>query len=326
MRDYPSPAMHHIVFLERDSIRAEVRRPDFPHHWAEYPLTAPDQVEARLKDASIVITNKVVLRGELLERLPQVRMIAVAATGTDNVDLDYCRSRGIVVSNVRGYAANTVPEHVMMLALMLRRRALHYRRDVADGRWQQASQFCFFEHPIGDLFGATLGIVGRGSLGQGVARLAEAFGMKVLWAEHKGAAELRPGYTAFDHVLREADVISLHCPLNERTRGLIGAAELRAMKRDAVLINTARGGLVDEAALAQALREGWIAGAGFDVLSKEPPKEGNLLLAPDLLDAPNFVLTPHVAWASARAMQTLADQLMDNIEAFVRGEPRNRVA
>jgi glycerate dehydrogenase len=326
MRDYPSPAMHHIVFLERDSIRAEVRRPDFPHHWAEYPLTAPDQVEARLKDASIVITNKVVLRGELLERLPQVRMIAVAATGTDNVDLDYCRSRGIVVSNIRGYAANTVPEHVMMLALMLRRRALHYRRDVADGRWQQASQFCFFEHPIGDLFGATLGIVGRGSLGQGVARLAEAFGMKALWAEHKGAAELRPGYTAFDHVLREADVVSLHCPLNERTRGLIGAAELRAMKRDAVLINTARGGLVDEAALAQALREGWIAGAGFDVLSKEPPKEGNLLLAPDLLDAPNFVLTPHVAWASARAMQTLADQLMDNIEAFVRGEPRNRVA
>jgi glycerate dehydrogenase len=326
MRDYPSPAMHHIVFLERDSIRAEVRRPDFPHHWAEYPLTAPDQVEARLKDASIVITNKVVLRGELLERLPQVRMIAVAATGTDNVDLDYCRSRGIVVSNIRDYAANTVPEHVMMLALMLRRRALHYRRDVADGRWQQASQFCFFEHPIGDLFGATLGIVGRGSLGQGVARLAEAFGMKVLWAEHKGAAELRPGYTAFDHVLREADVVSLHCPLNERTRGLIGAAELRAMKRDAVLINTARGGLVDEAALAQALREGWIAGAGFDVLSKEPPKEGNLLLAPDLLDAPNFVLTPHVAWASARAMQTLADQLMDNIEAFVRGEPRNRVA
>ncbi len=326
MRDYPSTAMHHIAFLERDSIRATVRRPDFPHRWDEYPLTAPDQVEARLHDASIVITNKVVLRGELLARLPQVRMIAVAATGTDNVDLEHCRSRGIVVSNIRGYAVNTVPEHMMMLALMLRRRVLHYRRDVAQGKWQQASQFCFFDHPIGDLFGATLGIVGRGSLGQGVARVADAFGMKVLWAEHKGATELRSGYTAFDEVLREADVISLHCPLNERTRGLIGAAELRAMKRDAVLINTARGGLVDEAALAQALREGWIAGAGFDVLSKEPPRDGNLLLAPELLASPNFILTPHVAWASARAMQTLADQLIANIEAFARGEPSNRVA
>jgi glycerate dehydrogenase len=318
--------MEHIVFLERDSIRATVRRPGFPHRWYEYALTAPDQVEERLRDASVVITNKVVLRGELLARLPRVRMIAVAATGTDNVDLDYCRGRGIVVSNIRGYAVNTVPEHVLMLALMLRRRVLHYRRDVAQGKWQQAQMFCFFDHPIGDLHGATMGISGRGSLGQGVARLAAAFGMRILWAEHKDAADLRSGYTAFDQVLREADVISLHRPLNERTRGLIGATELRAMKRDAVLINTARGGLVDEAALAQALREGWIAGAGFDVLSKEPPRDGNLLLDAALLAAPNFILTPHVAWASARAMQTLADQLIENIEAFQRGDPRNRVA
>jgi glycerate dehydrogenase len=318
--------MEHIVFLERDSIRADVRRPGFRHRWDEYPLTAPDQVEERLRAASIVVTNKVVLRGELLARLPDVRMIAVAATGTDNVDLDYCRGRGIVVSNIRGYAVHTVPEHVIMLALMLRRRVLDYRRDVAAGRWQQATQFCFFDHPIGDLHGAAMGIVGRGSLGQGVARLAHAFGMRVLWAEHKDAAALRPGYTAFADVLREADVISLHCPLDDRTRGLIGAAELEAMKRDAVLINTARGGLVDEAALARALRAGRIAGAGFDVLSREPPREGNLLLDPALLAAPNFVLTPHVAWASARAMQALADQLVDNIEAFARGEPRNRVA
>jgi glycerate dehydrogenase len=318
--------MHHIVFLERDSIRADVRRPDFSHRWDEHPLTVPDQVEERLRGASIVITNKVVLRRELLARLPDIRMIAVAATGTDNVDLEYCRRRGIVVSNIRGYAVNTVPEHVLMLALMLRRRVLLYRRDVADGKWQQATQFCFFDHPIGDLHGATLGLVGRGSLGQGVARLADAFGMKVLWAEHRGATQPRPGYTAFDHVLREADVISLHCPLNDGTRGLIGTAEIKAMKRDAVLINTARGGLVDEAALAQALREGWIAGAGFDVLSKEPPRDGNLLLDPELLAAPNFILTPHVAWASAAAMQTLADQLIANIEAFAAGAPRNRVA
>jgi len=318
--------MHKIVFLERDSIRADVHRPDFPHVWEEYPLTPSELVLPRLQDATIAITNKVVLRGELLANLPQLRMVAGAATGTDNIDLEYCRSHGIVVSNIRGYAVSAVPEHALMLALMLKRKVLAYRRDVAGGKWQQASMFCFFDHPISDLAGGTMGIVGRGSLGQGVARLAQAFGMEVLWAEHKGAGAVRPGYTAFRQVLREADAISLHCPLNEATRSLIGEAELREMKRDAVLINTARGGLVDEAALVRALQEGWIGGAGFDVLSKEPPRDGNILLAPELLNLPNFILTPHVAWASARAMQTLADQLIDNIEAYVRGEPRNRVA
>jgi glycerate dehydrogenase len=318
--------MHKIVFLERDSIRADVRRPAFPHVWEEYPLTPPELVLPRLQDATIVITNKVVLRGELLSRLPQIGMIAGAATGTDNIDLEYCRSHGIVVSNIRGYAVSAVPEHALMLALMLKRKVLAYRRDVAEGKWQQAAMFCFFDHPISDLAGGTIGIVGRGSLGQGVAHLAQAFGMEVLWAEHKGAAAVRPGFTSFRQVLREADVISLHCPLNDSTRNLIGEAELREMKRDAVLINTARGGLVDEGALVRALREGWIGGAGFDVLSKEPPRDGNILLAPELLNLPNFILTPHVAWASARAMQTLADQLIANIEAYVRGEPRNRVA
>jgi glycerate dehydrogenase len=326
MSDAEQPIAHHIVFLERDSIRGQVRRPAFPHRWTEYPLSPPDQVEARLHDATVAITNKVVLRGELLARLPQLRMIAVAATGTDNVDLAWCQANGIVVSNIRGYAVDTVPEHVLMLALMLKRRVLHYRRDVQQGKWQQASMFCFFDHPIGDLCGGTIGICGRGSLGQGVARRAEAFGMRVLWAERKGAAQIRPGYTAFDAVLREADVLTLHLPLNDATRNLIGEAELGQMKRDAVLINTARGGLVDEPALARALREGRILGAGLDVLSKEPPREGNVLLAPALLEAPNFVLTPHVAWASARAMQALLDQLIDNIEAYATGSPRNRVA
>jgi glycerate dehydrogenase len=314
-----------IVFLERDSIRGEFRRPDFPHDYDEYPLTAPEQVAERVRDASIVITNKVVLRGDLLATLPGLKMIACAATGTDNVDLDWCRAHGIVVSNIRGYAVNTVPEHVIALMLALRRNLLAYRRDVHDGRWQDASSFCFFDHPIRDLHGATLGLVGRGSLGEGVARLAEAFGMRVLWAERKGtaAAKVSPGRTAFADVLRQADVVSLHCPLNAETRGLIGEAELRLMRPDAILINTARGGIVDEAALACALREGRIGGAGFDVLSREPPREGNPLLA---IDQPNFILTPHVAWASAGAMQALLDQLTGNLEAFARGEPRNRVA
>ncbi|RLJ63798.1 D-2-hydroxyacid dehydrogenase [Sulfurisoma sediminicola] len=314
---------HRIVFLERDSIRATVRRPAFPHVWEEYPLTTSDELLPRLREATIAITNKVKLGGEILAQLPQLRMVAAAATGTDNIDLDWCRSHGVVVSNIRGYAATTVPEHVMMLMLALRRQLLAYRADVLAGRWQQAKMFCFFDHPIRDLNGSTLGLIGRGSLGQGVARLAAAFGMRVLWGERKGASIVRDGYVPFERLLAEADVISLHCPLTAQTRAMIGEAELRAMKRDALLINAARGGIVDEAALAHALQEGWIAGAGFDVLSQEPPVAGNPLLE---LDLPNFILLPHVAWASDPAMQALADQLIDNIEAFVRGEPRNRLA
>ena len=314
---------HRIVFLERESIRGTFRQPDFPHDYDEYPLSAAEDVTARVREASIVITNKVVLRGELLATLPKLKMIACAATGTDNVDLAWCREHGIVVSNIRGYAVNTVPEHVIALAMALRRNLLAYRRDVLDGKWQRSSNFCFFDHPIRDLHGATLGLIGRGSLGEGVARLAEAFGMRVLWAERKGAEKVGPGRTAFAELLRQSDVVSLHCPLNDATRGLIGEAELRLMKPEAILINTARGGIVDEAALVRALKENWIGGAGFDVLSKEPPREGNPLLE---LDQPNFILTPHVAWASAGAMQALLDQLTGNLEAFARGEPRNRVA
>ncbi|MCC6656844.1 MAG: D-2-hydroxyacid dehydrogenase, partial [Rhodocyclaceae bacterium] len=287
---------HRIVFLERESIRGTFRQPDFPHDYDEYPLSAAEDVPARVREASIVITNKVVLRGELLATLPKLKMIACAATGTDNVDLAWCREHGIVVSNIRGYAVNTVPEHVIALAMALRRNLLAYRRDVRDGQWQRSPNFCFFDHPIRDLHGATLGLIGRGSLGEGVARLAEAFGMRVLWAERKGAEKVGPGRTAFAELLRQSDVVSLHCPLNDATRGLIGEAELRLMKPEAILINTARGGIVDEAALVRALKENWIGGAGFDVLSKEPPREGNPLLE---LDQPNFILTPHVAWASA---------------------------
>ncbi|MRR51721.1 MAG: D-2-hydroxyacid dehydrogenase [Rhodocyclaceae bacterium] len=318
--------MEHIVFLESESVRATVRRPACEHTWQQYPATAPGQVEERLCDATIAITNKVVLHGELLARLPKLKMIAGAATGTDNLDLEWCRAHGVVVSNIRDYAAHTVPEHVLMMMLTLRRQLLPYRADLAAGRWQQAAMFCFFDHPIRDLHGDTLALIGKGSLGQGVARLAAAFGMKVWWVERKGVTTPRPGYLRFEQALAEADVLSLHCPLTAETRGMIGVAELRAMKPDALLINTARGGLVDEPALVQALKEGRIGGAGFDVLSKEPPREGNPLLAPEVQALPNLILTPHVGWASNKAMQALADQLIDNIEAFVRGAPRNRVA
>jgi glycerate dehydrogenase len=262
------------------------------------------------------------LRTETLRQLPQLRMIAVAATGYDIIDVDYCKGHGIAVANIRNYAVHTVPEHAFALITALRRNLLAYRRDVEQGRWQQVDQFCFFDYPIRDLYGATIGIIGEGVLGQATASIARGFGMQVLFADH--APPKVPGveFTPFEEVLARSDVISLHVPLTAQTRNMIGLEQLRQMKRTAILINTARGGLVDEAALVQALEQGLIAGAGFDVLSTEPPKEGNPLLE---LRLPNFILTPHVAWASDGAMQFLADQLIDNVEAFVRERPQNLV-
>ena len=312
-----------IVCLERDAVGAEFRSPAIEHDWIEYPLTQGSEVVPRLAGAAVAIVNKVTLGAAEIAQLPDLRMVAIAATGSDNVDLRVCAQRGIVVSNVRGYSRQTVPEHAVMLMLALRRRLFDYVADVRAGRWTRAESFCFFDHPIGDLHRATLGVVGRGSLGQAVARLAEAFGMRVLFAEHKGANAVREGYASFEQVLRDADVVSLHCPLNDVTRGLIGEAELALMKPSAILVNTARGGLVDEAALAAALREGRLGGAGIDVLSVEPPRDGNPLLATDI---PNLIVTPHVAWASRGAMQALADGVIANIEAFAAGAPANRLA
>jgi glycerate dehydrogenase len=315
--------MENIVFLDASTCIAEIRRPKFDHQWKEFPATSPGQTAERLKDATIAITNKVQLKRDVLEHLPRLKLVAVAATGTDNVDIDYCRERGIIVSNIRDYSVHTVPEHVFMLILALRRNLLAFHVDVRNGAWQAATQFCLFTHPVNDLYGSTLGIIGRGAIGKAVELIAKAFGMKVLFAEHKGISEIRAGYTAFDTVLHDSDVITLHLPLNAQTRHLIGAAEFDRMKPDSLLINTARGGLVDEKALLQALQSGRIAGAGFDVLGKEPPSEGNPLLE---LDLPNFILTPHIAWSGRTAMQTLADQLIANIEAFITGKPQNRVA
>jgi len=311
-----------IVFLDRSTLQAQVRRPAFAHTWREYPVTHAAQVEERLRDASIAITNKVPLRAATLQRLPQLKLIAVAATGYDVIDIDYCKGHGIAVANIRNYAVHTVPEHTFTLITALRRNLLAYRQDVERGRWQQVDQFTFFDHPIRDLYGATLGIVGEGVLGQGTASIARGFGMKVLFADHPPPKTDGVVFTPFDEVLAQSDVISLHVPLTAATRNMIGIEQFRRMKRTAILINTARGGLVDERALVQALTEGLIAGAGFDVLTTEPPREGNPLLE---LRTPNFILTPHVAWASEGAMQILADQLIDNIEAFVNGRPQNLV-
>jgi glycerate dehydrogenase len=315
--------MEEIVFLERDALEAEVRRPGFAHAWREHAgIPSPEETARLLARATIAIVNKVPLRADMLARLPKLRMIAVAATGTDNVDIAACKARNIVVSNVRGYAEHTVPEHAFCLILALRRNLLAWREDVKAGKWQAAERFCLSGQPILDLHGSTLGIFGEGSIGQGMARIARGFGMQVLFAEHAPPKAPDVAFTPADEVLERSDVVSLHSPLTPETRNLIGAAQLAKMKRSALLINTARGGLVDERALVAALRAGTIAGAGFDVLSVEPPKDGNPLLE---LDLPNFILTPHVAWSGRQAMQALADQLMDNVEDFVRGAPRNVV-
>ena len=317
--------MEHIVFLDRDTIPAHIRlpRPAFAHQWNEYPATTPQQRLERLQEATIAISNKVVLDAKILSRLPQLKMIAIAATGTNNVDLDYCRQHGITVSNIRGYAVDSVPEHAIAMMFALRRNLLAYHQDIQRGVWMEKNQFCFFTHPIGDIKGSTLGIVGRGTLGQAMAGLGRALGMQVLFAEHKGAAACREGYLPFEQVLTQADVLSLHCPLTEQTANLIGRQELKMMKPTSLLINTGRGGLVDEQALVEALQSGQIGGAGVDVFTQEPAPAANPLIAN--ADLPNLLLTPHVAWGSASAIQALADQLIDNINAFVAGEPQNVV-
>jgi glycerate dehydrogenase len=314
--------MEHIVFLERNTFKVEFRQPAFPHAWIDYEETTSAQIVERLRDATIAICNKLPVREPELARLPKLKLIAVAATGVDNIDLGYCKRNEIAVCNVRNYAAHSLAEHVLLLTIALRRNLIAYTNDVREGKWQQARQFCLLDHPIHDLHGSTMGIIGYGFLGRSVSVLAQAVGMKVLISERKNAAEIREGRAPFIDVIRSSDVVSLHCPLTDATRNMIDVAELQMMRRGALLINTARGGLVNETAVIDALKNGLIAGAAFDVLSEEPPRHGNPLLEVDLQ---NLIVTPHVAWASLEAMKTLADQLVDNLEAFVRGEKLNRV-
>ncbi|NAW58620.1 MULTISPECIES: D-2-hydroxyacid dehydrogenase [unclassified Vibrio] len=314
-----------IVFLDRATIPAHIRLPHLPfdHQWVEYDLTAPEHVFERVQSADIVITNKVVLDEPLLRRLPELKLIAVAATGYNNVDLQTCRSLGIAVANVRGYATQSVPEHVVAMMFALRRNLVGYHQDIQQGEWQRNKQFCFFTHPIGDIAGATLGVIGSGELGQATAVLAQALGMHVIFAERKGVQQCREGYLPFEQVLMLADVLTLHCPLNAETHHLIGAKELARMKPDSVLINTGRGGLVDEAALVAALQRGGIGAAGVDVFSTEPADEHNPLLAN--MNMPNLLLTPHVAWGSDSSIEKLAHILIENIQAFVEGGEQNRL-
>ncbi len=289
--------------------------------WRLYGATRPERVHERLRGAALVVSNKVVLDRTALSS-PELRLVCIAATGANNLDLAAARERGVAVSNVTGYATAAVLQHVFALILALTTRLPGYQELIRAGAWQRSDQFCLLDLPIRESSGRTLGVVGFGELGRAVARTAEAFGMRVLIAQRPGSTQAQPGRLRLEELLPRVDVLSLHCPLANNTRDLIGGRELALMKEDALLINTARGGIVDEEALARALRDGRIGGAGIDVLREEPPAGGGPLLAPDL---PNLILTPHIAWASREARQRLLDEVAENIGAFLAGRPRNRL-
>jgi glycerate dehydrogenase len=299
--------------LDLEPIRSVLGR------WTPYPKTAGEEVRQRIQDAEVVISNKTGLNSNDLQSAENLKLVCIAATGANNVDLESARRCNITVCNVTAYATPSVVEHVFSQLLILARHLDEYRESVDQGRWQRSSEFCLLDYPIRELAGMTLGIIGYGELGQAVATVGRAFGMHILVAERIGNPP-RPGRTPLDDVLKTADVISLHCPLTRETRNLIGSRELGLMRSDAILVNSARGGIVDEKALLHSLQTGGIGAAAVDVLSEEPPRHGNPLLGTGL---PNLLVTPHIAWASMRARQRLINQLAENIAAWQAGNPRN---
>ncbi len=287
-----------------------------------YDVTGNEQIEARIRDADIVFTNKIRLSDTLLAAAKKLKFIGLTATGTDNIDIETARKNGIAVANIRGYCTESVVEHVFGVLLMLTHSLGGFRQSVRAGDWQLSDDPFLLVHPVRELSAMTMGIVGFGALGQGVARIAPAFGMNVMISARPDGSTPADNRVAFDDVLDQADVISLHCPLNDATRKLFGATQFRRMKKSAILINTARGGLVDSAALADALRSGEIAAAAVDVLPKEPPIDGDPLLD---YEGENLIVTPHIAWATNEARQNAINELAANARAFLAGEERNRV-
>lgn len=301
--------------LDLDNLKASL--PD----WSIRTATPASEVKPAIRNADIVVSNKVMLDRETLQSANTLKLICVAATGTNNIDLTAAAEYGITVCNARGYATTSVVEHVFSLILALTRHLHDYQNAVNAGRWHDAESFCLLDYPIRELAGQTLGIIGYGELGSAVATMGEAFGMNTLIAQRPGGAT-QTGRTPLPQLLSQSDIISLHCPLTDTTHNLIDHSEFALMNRNTLLINTARGGIVNETALKQALQSGQIAGAAIDVLSEEPPRHGNPLLDEPI---PNLIVTPHVAWASINARQTLINELTENIRAFLKGKPRNVV-
>lgn len=285
-----------------------------------FMATTTKDVIARVQDAEVVMLNKVRLSRQIMEGAPHLRLVCVAATGTDNVDVRAATDRGITVCNIRAYCTASVVQHVFAMILYLTHHLERYRALVRGGAWHTSSHFCLLDYPIRELTGTSIGIVGYGELGRGVGRLAEALGMDVLLASRPGRTQ--SGRLPLSELLPRADVLSLHCPLTPDTANLIGSKELALMKRDALLINTARGGLVESRALVSALREGRLGGAGIDVLPQEPPVTGNALLEEDI---PNLIVTPHIAWSAKEARQRALNEIAANVRDFKAGRRRNQV-
>jgi len=282
-----------------------------------YPSTTPEQLVERLRGVTVAISNKIDLDAATLQACPDLKLVLVSATGTNNVDLEAARKLGITVCNCQGYGTPSVAQHTLMLLLALATRLPDYQREIAAGQWQRAEQFCLLDFPIVELDGKTLGLLGHGELGGAVAKLAEAFGMRVLLGQIPGRPP-RADRLPLHELLPQVDALTLHCPLNEHTRHMIGAPELALLKPNAFVVNTARGGIIDEQALADALRRGHLGGAATDVLSVEPPVDGNPLLADDI---PRLIVTPHSAWGSVEARQRIIGQLAENATAFFAGQP-----
>ena len=294
-----------------------------------FPTTESTELHQRVRNAEIVLTNKIRIDRETIAAAPELKLICLAATGTNNVDLEAADEHGVAVCNIVAYCTAAVVQHVFALIMSLNQHLREYQSLLQKGAWKGSPQFCLLDYPIRELAGSTLGIVGYGELGRGVAKAAEAFGMKVLVAKRPGdhpgdgsATATGPARLPLERMLPKIDILSLHCPLTPATNKLIGAAELKLMPGHALLINTARGALVDEGALLHALKENLIGGAGIDVLSEEPPVNGNVLLDADL---PNLIVTPHIAWATREARQRAIDAMAENIRAFLAGGRRNRV-
>ena len=287
-----------------------------------FPVTEDHEVAERIQGAHFILTNKIRLNAELLQGAPELRFVGLTATGTDNIDLEAAQQHGVAVCNIRAYCTQSVAEHVFACLLSLTHSIGQYNAAVRRGEWQRADDFCLLSYPVRELSTMTLGIVGYGELGKGVEKIARSFGMQVIVSARPGSAIVNDGRISFEELLQRADVISLHCPLNDATRGLFGAAEFAKMRSDAILINTARGGLIDSAALVDALRAGDIAAAAVDVLPQEPPVDGDPLLD---YDGANLLVTPHIAWATGAARQAAIDELVENIAAFLDGRERNRI-
>jgi glycerate dehydrogenase len=313
------------VILDKSSFdRGDVsltRLLEFPVDWTNYASTCAEQTRDRIRDCNVVITNKIVLDRDILESASSLQLILIAATGTDNVDLPTCRERGITVCNVRHYATPAVVQHTIALMLNLLTNQIKYHADVVAGAWSKSDVFCLLEHPIIEAEGKVLGIIGYGTLGKRVAEIANALGMSVRICQRPGGAMV-PDRVPFDQLLADADVLTLHCPLTDATTRLLGKHEFRRMKPSAVVINTARGAIIDADALVDALKQGEIAGAGIDVLDHEPPPETHPLLQKGI---PNLIVTPHNAWGTRESRQRLVDQLSTNLGAWINSNPVNIV-